>query len=95
MALDVNYCNRQADRLSDCATKLAAAKRKLYDNKSTLNNVWNDRSVNKINRKFDNVIKDINDAIDECYRIKSNIKKAANEIRQKELKQEQRQKLYN
>ncbi|MEI3530278.1 MAG: hypothetical protein V8Q75_04295 [Bacilli bacterium] len=90
MALDVNYCNRQADRLSDCASQLSRAKRKLSTNKTTLNSVWNDRSVNKINRKFDNVIKDINDAINECYTIRNNIKAAAKEVRDKELKQEQK-----
>lgn len=90
MALDVNYCNRQADRLSDCASQLSIVKSKLSTNKATLNSVWNDRSVNKINRKFDSVIKDISDAINECYTIRSNIKAAAKEVRDKELKQEQK-----
>lgn len=90
MAVDVNYCNRQADRLSDCASQLSRVKSKLSTNKTTLNSVWNDRSVNKINRKFDNVIKDINDAINECYTIRNNIKTAAKEVRDKELKQEQK-----
>lgn len=86
MALDVSYCNRQADRLSDCASQLSSVKSKLSTNKTTLNSVWNDKSVNKINRKFDNVIKDLNDAINDCYKLRNNIKAAAKEVKAKEQK---------
>lgn len=91
MALDVNYCNRQADKLGECGTSLKNIKKKLIANKKLLNQTWTDKSVNRIIKKFDNVIDDINDAIEDCSKIKRNIKNAAYEVRQKEIEEEQRQ----
>ena len=55
MAINVDYVNRQADRLSDCASFLNQAKSNLNTNKQLLNQIWTDKSVNKIIKKFDNV----------------------------------------
>lgn len=88
MAIDINYVNRQADRLSDSKSSLIKVKNNLNYNKELLNQVWSDKAVNKITKKFDNIIKDINAAMKDCDNIKINIKKAALQVREDELKQQ-------
>ena len=90
MALDVSYVNRQADRLSDAESYLASSKKLLTNYKITLNEVWTDKSVNKVIKKIDNIIKDINAAMDDCKKIKSNIKEAARDIRNEEIAEAER-----
>ena len=90
MAIDVSYVNRQADRLSDCASSLNSAKSLLKTYKQTLNKVWTDKSVNKVIKKIDNIIKDIESVVADCSSVKTNIKNAAWEIRNEEIAEEQR-----
>lgn len=80
MAKDASYCNRQADRLLDRTSELRTARDKMLANKTILNQVWTDKSVNKINKKIDNVVKDLNSAINECSRIGNNIKAVVSEM---------------
>lgn len=95
MAIDVSYCNRQADKLSDAASNLRTAKAKLKSNKKLLSQVWTDKSVNKVLKKIDDVIKEIDDVLDDCSVIRANIRNAAYEIRQEEIAEQQRQQLAN
>ena len=90
MALDVSYVNRQADRLDDVESNLASSKNLLKDYKNTLNKVWTDKSVNKVTKKIDNIIKDINSAIEDCKKVKANIKAAARDIRNEEIAEAER-----